>query len=288
MTDIDEEEDDEMILTEEVLEAFQEEAYELLQKWAESCLELEREPSVTECDNLFRILHTLKGSAQCVSLNKYGNLVHSIEEVVFLLRESKIEITSELVSFLLECQDRLVNWTDQIRDNPDHIPNIDDLYITLKNQYQAKVQENKKQAKTNLKKIQDSSSFDPNKPTILVVDDEVIMVNLIFASLQANFNVITANDGVEGIVAFKSDKELIKIIVTDVFMPNLDGISFVKTIRAESNIPIIVMSGLMKERLAEIKEYKNVFPLHKPIQTAQLLNMVDAILKQLTERKISF
>lgn len=81
--------------------------------------------------------------------------------------------------------------------------------------------------------------------TILVVEDTVDTRELLhhyFSS--AGFTVIIAADGDEGLYRAKADHP--DLIVTDIQMPNLDGIEMIKQLRAEpgyTNIPIITLSA---------------------------------------------
>ncbi|MFW0701995.1 response regulator transcription factor [Aliarcobacter butzleri] len=84
---------------------------------------------------------------------------------------------------------------------------------------------------------------------VLIVEDEIELANLIKASIkELFFKVNIAKDGIEGLKKFQSFKP--DIIISDITMPNLDGLEMCQKIREESNIPIVILSAYsQKEKL---------------------------------------
>ena len=78
---------------------------------------------------------------------------------------------------------------------------------------------------------------------VLIVEDEQKLANLIKSSIKDLFyKVSIAKDGEEGIKKFNSFKP--DIIISDILMPNLNGLEMCKRIkRQNSNIPIIILSA---------------------------------------------
>ncbi|MGV6814323.1 MAG: response regulator [Phycisphaerales bacterium] len=87
------------------------------------------------------------------------------------------------------------------------------------------------------------------KPTVLVVDDEPDLVELIRYNLQGEgFGVISADNGASALELAKS--HLPDLIVLDVMMPELSGIEVAKRLRAQSEtstIPIIMLTAKSAE-----------------------------------------
>lgn len=80
------------------------------------------------------------------------------------------------------------------------------------------------------------------KQTILVVDDDKEIVKAIGLLLEKEgFAVLKAYDGIQALDLLAS--ETIHLILMDVMMPRLDGLSAVMKIREKNNIPIIVLSA---------------------------------------------
>ncbi|NRA44453.1 MAG: response regulator [Oligoflexales bacterium] len=287
--------EDEELLSEEVYEAFQDEALELLNKWASICLEMEKNYEKSQCDNLFRVLHTLKGSSHCVALLEYGNLVHKVEELIHHLREGDLKVGQQLISLLLDCQQRLLDWANVVLSDPKHKPPVNDLYDRLE-QYLEPLegQEGKGEAKNSDHALPHESNVDPklgstpdesDETTILIVDDEVAIVELVSATFRSIANVLTATNGKKALEIFAEHKQ-IDLIITDIFMPELDGISLVKKIRKVSRIPVLVMSGLMKERFQELNTYENIYTIDKPLETGKLMLFVQMAIKNYREQEM--
>ncbi len=82
--------------------------------------------------------------------------------------------------------------------------------------------------------------------TILVVDDDKEIVRAIAAALEKEgYRVLRAYDGMEAL-GMAVDPEL-RLILMDVMMPKLDGLSAVLRIRERRNLPIIVLSAKSEE-----------------------------------------
>lgn len=78
---------------------------------------------------------------------------------------------------------------------------------------------------------------------ILVVDDDNAMTELLKIILQpANFEVITANSGTEGIQMTRSQSP--DVIILDLMMPEINGLEVCKAVREFSQVPIIILSAM--------------------------------------------
>jgi len=80
------------------------------------------------------------------------------------------------------------------------------------------------------------------KQRVLVVDDDREIVKAIAINLQnEGYEVVTAYDGLQALDIVCTQK--VHLIILDVMMPKLDGLSTTMKIRAERNIPIIILSA---------------------------------------------
>lgn len=68
-------------------------------------------------DNIFRILHTIKGTAGFLDLPRLGKVAHTAENLLDLVRESKIAADQEVVSLMLESLDVITEMTEYIGEN---------------------------------------------------------------------------------------------------------------------------------------------------------------------------
>ncbi len=81
-----------------------------------------------------------------------------------------------------------------------------------------------------------------NKPTILLVEDQPEIQELL-TSLFSEYHCISANNGLEGLEALKQNA--FDIIITDYMMPQMNGMEFIKKVKAlKINTPIIVLTAV--------------------------------------------
>jgi CheY-like chemotaxis protein len=78
---------------------------------------------------------------------------------------------------------------------------------------------------------------------ILVIEDNAIVRNTMMRILQAaGYDVVTANDGLEGVALFR--QETPDLVISDIIMPQQEGIATIRQILAESpGTKIIAISG---------------------------------------------
>jgi two-component system, OmpR family, response regulator len=82
----------------------------------------------------------------------------------------------------------------------------------------------------------------PDSSTILLVDDEDSVQKLLAYPLERDgFRVIQARDGEEALERFAS--EHVDLVVLDLMLPKLDGLEVCKRLRAESEVPIIMLTA---------------------------------------------
>jgi DNA-binding response OmpR family regulator len=82
----------------------------------------------------------------------------------------------------------------------------------------------------------------PDSPTILLVDDEDSIQKLLAYPLEREgYRVLQAWDGQEALEQFAS--EHVDLVVLDVMLPKLDGLEVCKRLRAESEVPIIMLTA---------------------------------------------
>ncbi|MCQ2311637.1 MAG: response regulator [Paludibacteraceae bacterium] len=83
-----------------------------------------------------------------------------------------------------------------------------------------------------------------SKPLMLVVDDNEDMRQFISNIFSDNFTIVTAEDGLEALDCIK--KEIPRVMITDLMMPNMDGIELLKRLRQDSrteSLPILLLTA---------------------------------------------
>ncbi len=119
------------------------------------------------------------------------------------------------------------------------------------------------------------------KKYILVVDDSLtIRSSVEYVLKQAGYNVASAVDGADGLTKLNgitSSGEGVSMIISDVNMPNMDGITFTKSVKSGSfkSIPVLILTTETQEvRKQEGKAAGAAGWLVKPFQPEQLVTVV--------------
>jgi two-component system KDP operon response regulator KdpE len=115
---------------------------------------------------------------------------------------------------------------------------------------------------------------------ILVVDDDPQILRTIRAALLAEgYQVRTASDGESALRAMKDWNP--DVVVTDLVMPNMDGVDLCRHLRSRSQVPILVLSAKGEDRIkteafnAGADQYAT-----KPLSIDELQARINAILRR--------
>lgn len=110
---------------------------------------------------------------------------------------------------------------------------------------------------------------------ILVVDDEEGIRNLLTHALSA-YRVNSVSDGKEALDSIRTERP--DLIVTDIKMPNIDGLSLANQLLKDyPHIPIIALSGHIEEE--DVRGHNFVGFMEKPMRIEELLEMVEVALQ---------
>lgn len=100
------------------MEIFIDESKEHLQHMNEILLNLEKTPEDLNLINeIFRIAHTIKGMSGTMGFNKVATLTHEMENVLHLVRNKEIPVSSIIIDVIFECFDALENQITSIENN---------------------------------------------------------------------------------------------------------------------------------------------------------------------------
>ncbi len=126
----------------------------------------------------------------------------------------------------------------------------------------------------------------PPEAPILVVDDDPKIVTLVRTYLEReHYPVITAADGRAALRAIEQQHP--RLVVLDLMLPGLDGLSVIRRARAFADTPILVLSarGSTGDRILGLNEGADDY-LPKPFSPAELVVRVRTILRR-TERPLA-
>lgn len=119
--------------------------------------------------------------------------------------------------------------------------------------------------------------------TILAVDDSETMLSMIKQTLEmGGYKVVLAKDGKEGLEKYKAAKESIQLVITDINMPVMDGITLIKELRkVDGEIPIISLTTESEDGMKQ-KGYEagaNGW-IVKPFRPAQFLDIIKQVMAE--------
>ncbi len=118
---------------------------------------------------------------------------------------------------------------------------------------------------------------------ILVIDDVEDVRTTIREMLErAGHRVSEAANGKEALL--KIDQQLPDLVITDIFMPEMEGLEFIRTIKKKQiTLPIIALSGsTQSEYLQYALKFGANYGLYKPFSQDELLMAVDGAFKKYT------
>ncbi len=116
--------------------------------------------------------------------------------------------------------------------------------------------------------------------TILVIDDEESILNIVEAYLKNDGNTVhVARDGVQGLAAFRRFQP--ELVILDIMLPQMDGLEVLQQIRRESDVYVMMLT-------AKSEEFDRVMGLTvgaddyvtKPFSPRELAARVKAILRR--------
>lgn len=115
-----------------LLEDFVTGAGESLDEMENALLELETEPNNNELLNtIFRAMHTIKGAAQFVGLDRVSALSHVLEDLLDLLRNGQKPVTLEIVDLLIKTKDRISLLVADLERTQTEQTEVDDLIAQI-------------------------------------------------------------------------------------------------------------------------------------------------------------
>lgn len=131
------------------------------------------------------------------------------------------------------------------------------------------------------------SNIDNNRATILLVEDNSQILNYLSVKLSEHFNVVTATNGEEALE--RIDEYLPEIVVSDIMMAGMDGLTLCRHIKSNSlyaDIFVILLTAKTssEDELRGYKEGADIY-IRKPFDTEALISQIMNILTTRQKRK---
>ena len=123
------------------------------------------------------------------------------------------------------------------------------------------------------------------KPKVLVIDDEKNTRDGLREALADDYDVLLAEDGIKGLALLDANPDVC-IALTDLRMPGMDGMDFIRTVTARKNAPLIIMLtayGSVQTAVEALKVGAYDY-LSKPVDLDNLEMMLERGMKVLRDR----
>ena len=109
------------------------------------------------------------------------------------------------------------------------------------------------------------------KPKILVIDDSKETVAGLQSFFNKKYDVLTAENGLDGLKHFEEDDNGIDLVITDLVMPDISGVGVISIVKKKyPGIPVIAITGWGEHPEALATEADADLVLEKPFELAEL------------------
>ncbi|MCP4457275.1 MAG: response regulator [Cytophagales bacterium] len=89
--------------------------------------------------------------------------------------------------------------------------------------------------------------------TVLYVDDEDVNLFLFSRTFESTYNVLTARSGAEGLGILEANKEEIIVVISDMKMPEMNGIEFITKAKNQfKNVSYFILTGFAHNNEIEV------------------------------------
>jgi two-component system, cell cycle sensor histidine kinase and response regulator CckA len=119
-----------------------------------------------------------------------------------------------------------------------------------------------------------------NGELILIVDDEPAIQEITKTALESyNYRTLIASDGIEALAFYAQNQQEISVVVMDIMMPNLDGVTTIRALqKMNPQVKVIAISGLIANKQLAIQAKVQTFLL-KPYTVGQLLQTLKEVIE---------
>ena len=225
-----------------LLKDFFEEAFDMLDRLEQNILILDKDRNNTDAvQEIFRAVHTLKGSAGAVELFDTQKYAHRFEDLLDLIRNNEIKVDDKTIDILLKGIDILKELINSASEEKEYSGNIEEEIKNLDAFKNSKLgssnSESQKETSNNLNISGDSNSFSSGKYDNLNFDNSVldtirenaedgVKTKLVFVKFNSESPMKTVG-GVQVYVGLKDSGEIVASVPP---LQNLEGDEFYQNV----------------------------------------------------------
>jgi len=118
-------------------------------------------------------------------------------------------------------------------------------------------------------------------PCLLLIDDDQMVLDILNEVLRsAKVTILSAHSGQEALKIFKQHRKKIKLVLLDLFLPDISGIDiYKKIIGSRNDLKVIFMSGFPDQDILKLKELPGEFDfIQKPFSMREIKTKVQQII----------
>lgn len=108
---------------------------------------------------------------------------------------------------------------------------------------------------------------------LLVEDDHRLLRAMNMQLTDSGFICTTCDNATEAMIQYAAGR--FDLVITDMTMPGIDGLSVLAMIRSQSDVPIIIVTGHYSDFVPWIQSYSRVTVIRKPFEIQALLGHVN-------------
>ncbi|MCI5149809.1 MAG: hypothetical protein D3916_10570, partial [Candidatus Electrothrix sp. MAN1_4] len=184
------------------------EATEHLEEMESSLLRLEQDYEDKEVmDEIFRSIHTIKGAAQFVGIERVSELSHKLENLLDLIRRKEIVLNTAITDLLIAGKDRLTLLVDELEQTQTEKTEVADLV-------------------EQLRKIVEGDDADPDELTLDTDTTDTDTTDGTYSAQKENSLEKSKEDGGDGLLAEEN--------ISDEYVPSVVSVSVVSVSKVSS------------------------------------------------------
>jgi len=226
--------------------------------------------STENINEVFRSIHTIKGTADLLGLFEIVALTHKSEDLLHYIREDKIQINQEICDLFIDLKNFISLLVENVSQGIFDDNDAEKLFNKFENELNHQIY-----------LAQNHELEEDIAQTILVVDDSALVrYSIKKIATDEGFNVLTSDNTHDGWK--KIQENSIDLVFCDFSIPNKDFIEFAETIRTDfamKNLPIVM---LLKQNHPNVnalaKQIKAKAWIGKPIEASKVKVVLTKIL----------
>ena len=185
-----------------------------------------------EIDEIFRAIHTIKGTADLLGMFDVVSLTHKAEDFLQFVREDKTKINAEIFKLFMELKNFISVLVDNISQGIFDDSSAESLFIAFEKEFNRYIH----MAETSI------DEYEPVKTILIVEDSAMIRYMVKKIAIDEEYNVLTSDNAEDGWQKIKNNA--VDLLFCDFSEPNEDAVNLAETIRIDSktkDMPIVML-----------------------------------------------